>query len=220
MFYALDEEKTFIPRGCLEEILSPERVYQIVQTLECFKEAKDKHAIAQSICFGSDRNPLCLKVLATLILINRANDIRKCIDNGLCDDCLPSLSHLDNDKLELQCRLHGKHKLPFQDEVIASKDFYLAIANFTAPYIKIRKTIHSHYVLRNRSCLPITTTANYDTKQGGFSIVYQVQIPTSHYKDDLDKVRQLWDASTETGTYSHLLTLLLLRNRDTIATLL
>lgn len=179
----------FIPRDRLGEILTPENVYLIIHTLKCWSEVEDKHAMAQDICFGDERGAPRLKIFAVLLLMDRTGDIIKFFDDGVCDDCL-LLAGWPN-----SCSIHGRHDVLDHYTPDDLETFIGWLCILSAPYIKMRKDVHSHYVLQHRCCLPVKVcrVSSNDTEepvaqQGGFSKVYKVQIPNSQYNDELDDV--------------------------------
>jgi hypothetical protein len=186
---ALNSPGSFIPRDKFKDILTPEKVYLIIHTLKCCSKVEDKHAMAQDICFGDERCAPRLKIFAILLLMDRAEDVVKVMDDGLCDNCLLLTSW------PTSCSIHGRHKVL---DHYMPEDLELFIGwrcILSAPYIKIRKDVHSHYILQHEHCLPmkVCTVSSNDTEertaqQGGFSKVYKVQIPSSQYNNELDDV--------------------------------
>ncbi|CAI6084427.1 unnamed protein product [Clonostachys chloroleuca] len=201
---ALNSPGSFIPRDKFKDILTPEKVYLIIHTLKCCSKVEDKHAMAQDICFGDERCAPRLKIFAILLLMDRAEDIVKFMDDGLCDNCLLSTSW------PTSCSIHGRHNVL---DRYMPEDLELFIGwrcTLSAPYIKIRKDVHSHYILQHGHCLPteVCTVSSNDNEertaqQGGFSKVYKVQIPSSQYNDELDDRRNrcfaLKELTSESG---------------------
>ncbi|CAG9993944.1 unnamed protein product [Clonostachys byssicola] len=183
----LNSPGSFIPRDRFEEILTPEKVYLIIHNLKCYGEVQDKHAVAQDICFGDERGAPRLRIFAILLLMDRSEDIIKFIEDGVCDNCVLLTGW------PTSCSIHGRHNVL---EHYMPEDLEIFIGwrcIFSAPYIKIRRNMHSHYILQHGHCLPmkVCTVFSNDTEErvaqkGGFSKVYKVQIPNSQYNDELD----------------------------------
>ncbi|CAG9942252.1 unnamed protein product [Clonostachys rosea f. rosea IK726] len=188
----------FIPRDRLGEILTPEKVFLIIHTLKCWSEVENKHAMAQDICFGDERGAPRLKIFAVLLLMERAEDIMKFIDDGVCDNCLLLTGW------PISCSIHGRHDVLDHYTPDDLEIFIGWLCILSAPYIKIRKDVHSHYILQRGYCLPVkvrTVSSNNTeeriTQHGGFSKVHKVQIPSSQYNDELDDRRNRYFALKE-----------------------
>lgn len=193
---ALDPNKDYLPRRRLPEILTVQRVRTIV-SLPWFQEYPDKNKLTRDICLGP--HP-CLKLLAVLIGIGKAQDLPKHMGDELNDTCLPM--DIETSKLKrMFCQRHQKrHSIINQYPRPSDRlEFSRWCYSLAAPYIRCDKGKHSHYILQEGDVFPIelevggkiiepqVAETHFEgpisniPKYGGYSTVYQVKIDGSHY---------------------------------------
>lgn len=188
---AFDSDKSFIPHDKLLEVLTPDTVRNIVRGLECFGSHIDRDKIAKEIHHGSKsrHNHPCLKLLATLIYIEKVNDIAKHMADGLNDSCFP-LNYNGSGRKSISCKRHGEsHKTINEYRLHYREDFSRWSYRLSAPFIKWRKEIHSHYILDSSDVFPIIDVQG--ALSGGFSEIQKVKLHKSHFDFGGHGVRKL-----------------------------
>ncbi|KAI2609181.1 protein kinase [Hypoxylon sp. NC1633] len=197
---ALDTNKVYLSRPKLLEILTPRRVRTIVGH-PCFRDYPDKDRLTTEICFGSKSKSPRLKLLAVLIVIEKALDLPKHMRDGMDDRCLPM--EMDSmGKRNIYCRWHKQYHATINgyNRPRYRMEFSSLSYSLTAPYIRYDKRQHSHYVLHPGDVFPMQVGKKVQKEEvpgsnfggpmstipqyGGFSEVYQVQIEEGHYKFD------------------------------------
>ncbi|CAJ2507580.1 Uu.00g087660.m01.CDS01 [Anthostomella pinea] len=200
--FDFDSSKSFLPRRKILEILTPERVRQIVGCLSCFEQSSNKDQIATDIYYGSgggSRRP-CLRLLAVLIGIEKAEDIQKLMNDGMSDACLPMGIPPGTSGKLLFCEHHRTaHKTINKYRRLETRqNFSHWSYSLVSPFIQGDKKVHAHYVLHPGDVLPMkvarkvekddgsayalgASEANSVNLYGGFSDVYKVSIDRSHY---------------------------------------
>lgn len=180
---ALNPEKMFIPHGKLLEVLTPERVRMVVESLECFSKHSDKAKIAGNIHFGSNNppKPPCLKLLAALIFIERPEDIAKHMEDGVDDSCFPLSYNGSGANQSISCKRHGQSHSTMNKEyrLIVRENLSRVSYRLSAPFIKWREKLHSHYILDSSDVLPVNEC--YNARSRGYSEVQKVKLHKSHY---------------------------------------
>ncbi|KAI5860609.1 protein kinase [Durotheca rogersii] len=183
------DTRSFIPNNRLFEILTPERVRDIVHSLECFQDLEDKDGLVQDICVGSH-----LRLLAVLVGIRKVDYLLEHMDDGMCDLCLPMPVQKDRRDGRLYCQYHREsHKsLDSYPRISHRKDFSQWSYSLSAPYITYDARRHQHYSLSIDDILPMRAVAGKPRGQskeaeeanssyGGFSQVFKVELDKSHY---------------------------------------
>lgn len=180
---ALNPGKRFIPHGKFLEVLTPERVRTVVESLNCFSKYADKAKIAGNIYFGSNNppKPPCLKLLAALIYIERPEDIAKHMDDGVDDSCFPLSYNGSGANQSISCKRHGGSHSTMNKEyrLVVRENLSRASYRLSAPFIKWREKLHSHYILDSSDVLPIEVCHNAGS--GGYSEIQKVKLHESHY---------------------------------------
>ncbi|KAI1093270.1 protein kinase [Rostrohypoxylon terebratum] len=191
---ALDSTKKYIPRHKILQILTPEKIQNILNS-RYFENYSNKDELAECVLRGSGR----LKLLAVLIGSRMVQDLPKYIADGVDDQCFPMI--LDTSDRAF-CRKHNKchETLDAYDRSYDREQFSSWSYSLSAPYISYNPNVHSHYVLDPGDIFPvtgekirkkaITGTRGASTmaplppdvnSHGGFSEVYRVKIEKSHY---------------------------------------
>uniref|UniRef100_A0A8H7THP7 Protein kinase domain-containing protein n=1 Tax=Bionectria ochroleuca TaxID=29856 RepID=A0A8H7THP7_BIOOC len=166
VLYQFDPDKKFIPRRQYANIMTPERVLEIIYDLPCFHSQTPewKQTLAQNICFGSDGQRPALKIFGALIMSNLEleHDISEHLNSGLNDSCLPLKADTGDgaDKLYCACKKENHIKTMNSDEYSLSEreGFLRWVRRLTAPYVAYQPKRHSHYVLDPGNCIPISDT--------------------------------------------------------------
>lgn len=189
---ALSPGKRFIPHDKLHQVLTPERVQRVVRGLNCFSHHSDQNKIAEEICYGSKsphKSP-CLKLLAALILMEKTEDIAKHMDDHLSDSCFP-LRLEDTERNQcVSCKRHGKsHRTINKYRFNNQEDFSRWSYRLSAPFLKWREKIHSHYILDSSDVFPIVSSEG--SRSGGFSEIHKVKLHPSHFDFGTNEVSQL-----------------------------
>lgn len=176
----LNPGKRFIPHDKLHQILTPQRVRNIIEGLHCFSRRSDKTNIAEEICHGFQNKPPCLKLLAALMVMDKTEDIAKHMDDHLTDLCFPLRYEGAEGNQCVSCKHHGKsHRINDTYRITHREDFSRWSYRLSAPFIKWREKTHSHYILDSSDVLPIV--ASDGSRSGGFSEIHKVKLHTSHF---------------------------------------
>ncbi|KAK3684090.1 kinase-like domain-containing protein [Podospora appendiculata] len=193
--YPKASHNAYIPNRELREIMSRQNVLSVVMSLPCFGHLP--RGAKERVCdriLSKDRP--CWRLLAALLLADRADKLAALLEDSVSDQCLPFAceashcrvgNHSQHRSLE---ELNEKHR----DEV--SRWSYAV----SAPYFKSSPGQHFHLVLDSDDILPITKIGTIDTSNspshqksghevgnaanGGFGEVRKVTIDSSHYSFD------------------------------------
>lgn len=185
--YAADSEHStkFMPRTAFDKIITPEVVFQIVRELQCYKGLTKDQCIdrAKGIYYGtSSGHPPCKRLLATLVIMNSADNMETYISDGISDTCLPFVVHDDENKHNLSCRLHQGKDGHAQIKKTGKKwriDFTTWSRSVLSPYvIWEEKGLHCHFIMQGGGPLPMAPVMGGDKEQvvldGGFGEIYKV----------------------------------------------
>lgn len=187
----------FIPRASFDVIITPEVTAQIIDQLACYQTMSPdgRIQVASDIYYGKDSGsgapgPPCRKLLATLIGVNgyaktfeTVEEIKRHMDEGMNDDCLPLL---DNGDRQLICRLHDQGH-PFINHAAPGRgqwqeSFVRWSRALMAPYILWEegpKSLHRHYVMHGGGPLPmapVMQSSEPHVHHGGFGDILKVRI--------------------------------------------
>jgi len=152
-----------------------------------------RYELAQNIYYGNRVQGPCRKLLSILLEIDRAKDLKRLMEQGMCDDCQPLLMGDRNHdgEFRLHCHLHDRvHKRIEDFEPFVREQFALWSRRLTPPYITWEpNSKHKHYVLQQGDPLPMV---RYDwdgdgaykvmPDEGKFSQVTRVRIDSSWVK--------------------------------------
>ncbi|KAH9908535.1 protein kinase [Xylariomycetidae sp. FL2044] len=200
------DNKSYIPRGKLQDILTPMKVRQLVRGLSPLDDQSKGDALANKIYYGSKTPPTppSLKLLAVLIAIDKFKYINEHMADGLNDACLPLTRRTgDSGSARLFCRYHGReHRIVNEYRRADDRQRFSTWSySLSAPFIKCPGDKHSHYVLDAGDVFPMKVVRKIDKKEpikgldpdfmrasmpainkyGGFSDVYQITIDRNNY---------------------------------------
>ncbi|KAH7311523.1 kinase-like domain-containing protein [Stachybotrys elegans] len=198
-----NRDNYFIPREVFAQVMTYQRVLDLVFVLKCFGDLEDisKRQWADRICFGDSASGPSLKIFAALIGVGHANEIRQQVEDKLNDDCLPlqyNFSGANNPNRLIHCQKHADEQHPCQHKVNEWEDkddrvrFMDWTRQLTALYITSQDGTHLHYEMMQGDRLPINRCKEIPSESiqvppqyrplgyGGYSDVFQVKIHDTH----------------------------------------
>jgi hypothetical protein len=204
---SLEHEKWFIPTDKLSHILSFETISSIVCSLACFRNVPNKKDVSHNIFYGPRGNHKyrCVALLGALIGIGKENDLQRCMDEGMTDECLPLKRERStrSGDIELKCRHRIQHSLSTVNKYRKDTRRHISQWSYglTSPLIFSSRDKHSHYHLDAGDVFPMKSVkkvekdpiihtqdpnnenvaSGSDVQYGGFSEVYKVNLLRSHY---------------------------------------
>ncbi|OLN96241.1 Cyclin-dependent kinase E-1 [Colletotrichum chlorophyti] len=199
--FILEPGKKYVPYPSFAQILTLDRVHQIVYNLQCFSGTPNKDQLARDIYYGSQsgtRAP-CVKMLAILIGIDKAEDMADyMLKDKMTDDCLPLQRVAGNDQQLLGCLTHGMHsKINEYFRPDYRERFCQWSYAVNAPYVAKKGSLHSHYILDTGDVFPMDVVEAVEEKDhtdttakasqpdentyGGFSEVFKVKLHDGHH---------------------------------------
>jgi hypothetical protein len=203
--YPPESTKFFIPRDKLSEIMTPDNVLSVINTLSCCSALSPdrKKSLHHDICFGPAigyRKP-CNKILAALIGSELQEELVSLVEEGTDDSCLPFKCHSDGRNTRCQNPSHSHeaiNKLGWTRRKIFCDWAYAVVAL----YLKRPPERHAHYILDHNDILPIVQQRSQEPTKprsipqrqgnneansernysfGGFSHVLRVRFHPGHF---------------------------------------
>lgn len=200
------DHQRFLPIDKLEELITHQTVYQVLQRHSCFelKTHDDLDFLTHAIC--DEASPIATrsealttrkKIFATLVLIDRVDAIEAFVQEDLYDVHLPvhlPIAHSDlyGSVYRMSMRGGGKEKIPinlfsswkfFQREIFEQYQW-----QFLAPFFDMLSEENPRplrYTLQHKHVLPFVEDHEGKGEEpvisGGFSEVWRVRIHPAHH---------------------------------------
>jgi hypothetical protein len=195
-----DKRPGFIPRGFLEQILTPKTVLDALRERSRIRQRPsvtedNLQQYVSKICPGNsinDAQPRFYKIFAILILIDREDDIFDFLEMGPCDADLPLkvVPVLGSAFGDLRRSNEPDFKLPsFKNwRSNALEHFDQRQWSVVSPFLAKSKTGQVRfYQLDAKDILPWTAKDKDQRRKGGYSEVQKVRIHKNHHNfEDLD----------------------------------
>ncbi|KAI3324069.1 hypothetical protein HD806DRAFT_494008 [Xylariaceae sp. AK1471] len=176
LVYSPLENKSFVPNGVLEELITLETVTSTLAAVGL--------SAGEQLCFARFIVEKGRRIFAILLFINQVNDIKSLFSEGFTDEALPVAYQAEGDSWTVRSYLPDSDNLD-QDKVWVFFQHWKKSAIFSfcerqwmflAPVFRIEKFKH---FLHRDAILPFVSVKG-ETKNSYFSVVFHVEIHAAH----------------------------------------